>query len=56
MHLSGHPVSAHTANDPWAEDMFLSGYYATIEVLVSIYEFVVIVFVNRFKSEEKKNS
>lgn len=61
MHASCHPVSVHTANDPWAEDVFLSGHYATTEVLVSIFEFVVVVVavavvVNRLKSEEKKES
>lgn len=47
----------HIANDPWAKDVspvFLSGHHATIEVLVYMYKFfVVVVVVNRLKSGKK---
>lgn len=54
MHPSCHPVSVHIANDPWAEDTFLSGHYTTIEVLVSIYQFdVAALVVDRLKSKKR---
>lgn len=54
MHPACRPVSVQVTNDAQAEGVslvLLAGHYVTFEILVSMYEFVVVI--NRLKSNKK---